>query len=80
MQAACARQCEFYFYFGGDSFEKRQSDSFNQISIGLLIVFLIYILGFARTMSTIVCVQANGALVGKVNLLGATMDTTADAT
>ncbi len=46
----------------------------------ILIVFLIYILGFARTMATIVCVQANGALVGKVNLLGTTMDTTADAT
>lgn len=46
----------------------------------ILIVFLIYILGFARTMSTIICVQANGALVGKVNLLGNVMDTTADAT
>ena len=46
----------------------------------ILIVFLIYILGFARTMSTIVCVQANGALVGKVDLLGMHMDTTSDAT
>ena len=46
----------------------------------ILIVFLIYILGFARTMNTIVCVQANGALIGKVNLFGANMDTTADAT
>ena len=46
----------------------------------ILIVFLIYILGFARTMPLIVCVQANGALIGKVSLLGMTMDTTADAT
>ncbi len=46
----------------------------------ILIVFLIYILGFARTMSTIICVQANGALVGKVSLLGMNMDTTSDAT
>lgn len=46
----------------------------------ILIVFLIYILGFARTMSVIICVQANGALIGKVNLLGMTMDTTSDAT
>ena len=46
----------------------------------ILIVFLIYILGFARTMALSVCVQGNGALIGKVNLLGMTMDTTADAT
>lgn len=46
----------------------------------MLIVFLIYILGFARTASLIICVQANGALVGKVNFLGTLMDTTADAT
>lgn len=46
----------------------------------ILIVFLIYVLGFARTISVIVCVQANGALVGKINMLGMQMDTTADAT
>ena len=46
----------------------------------ILIVFLIYILGFARTMALSVCVQGNGALIGKVNFLGMTMDTTADAT
>ena len=44
------------------------------------IVFLIYILGFARTMNLIVTVQANGALIGRVNLFGMVMDTTADAT
>jgi len=46
----------------------------------ILIVFLIYILGFARTMALSVCVQGNGALIGRVNLFGMTMDTTADAT
>jgi len=46
----------------------------------ILIVFLIYILGFARTMTLNVVVQGNGALIGKVNFLGMTMDTTADAT
>jgi len=46
----------------------------------ILIVFLIYILGFARAMPLIVSVQGNGALIGKVNFLGAVMDTTADAT
>ncbi len=46
----------------------------------ILIVFLINILGFARTMGTIVCVQANGALVGKIQLFGMHMDTTSDAT
>ncbi|MCL2494253.1 MAG: MFS transporter [Oscillospiraceae bacterium] len=46
----------------------------------ILIVFLIYVLGFARTMTLAVVVQANGALVGKVNFLGTLMDTTADAT
>lgn len=46
----------------------------------ILIVFLINILGFARSMGLIVCVQANGALIGKINLLGMVMDTTADAT
>jgi len=46
----------------------------------ILIVFLIYILGFARTMPLIVAVQGNGALIGQVNFLGMQMDTTADAT
>lgn len=46
----------------------------------ILIVFLINILGFARSMGLIVCVQANGALIGKINLFGMVMDTTADAT
>lgn len=44
------------------------------------IVLMIFLLGFARTMPLAVCVQANGALIGKVTLLGITMDTTADAT
>jgi len=44
------------------------------------IVFLIYMLGFARTMTPIVFVQANGALIGKILLFGSEMDTTADAT
>jgi len=46
----------------------------------ILIVFLIYILGFARTMPLIVAVQGNGALIGKVNFFGTVVDTTADAT
>ncbi len=46
----------------------------------ILIVFLINMLGFARSMGLIVCVQANGALIGKINLFGMVMDTTADAT
>ncbi len=46
----------------------------------ILIVFLINILGFARGIATIVCAQANGALIGRINLLGMNMDTTADAT
>lgn len=46
----------------------------------ILIVFLINLLGFARSMGLIVCVQANGALIGKINLFGMEMDTTADAT
>lgn len=46
----------------------------------ILIVFLVYILGFARTMNLIVNVQANGALIGKINFFGMEMDTTADAT
>ncbi len=46
----------------------------------ILIVFLINLLGFARAMGLIVGVQANGALIGKINLLGMQMDTTADAT
>ena len=45
----------------------------------ILIVFLIYILGFARGIASIVLAQANGALIGKVNIFGLTMDTTADA-
>lgn len=46
----------------------------------MLIVFLINMLGFARNMGLAVCVQANGALVGKVELFGMNLDTTADAT
>ena len=46
----------------------------------IFIVFLINMLGFARAMGLIVCVQANGALIGKINLFGMVMDTTADAT
>lgn len=46
----------------------------------IFIVFLINMLGFARSMGLIVCVQANGALIGKINLFGTVMDTTADAT
>lgn len=46
----------------------------------IFLVFLINMLGFARSMGLIVCVQANGALIGKINLFGMVMDTTADAT
>ncbi|MDE5671642.1 MAG: MFS transporter [Eubacterium sp.] len=46
----------------------------------IFIVFLINMIGFARSMGLIVCVQANGALIGKINLFGMVMDTTADAT
>lgn len=46
----------------------------------ILIVFLIYMLGFARGIAVMVCVQTNGALVGKLELFGMTFDTTADAT
>lgn len=46
----------------------------------ILIMFLICMLGFARAMGIIVCIQANGALVGKVQLFGATLDTTSNAT
>ena len=46
----------------------------------ILIVFLMNILGFARGMGSIICVQVYGALIGKVNLFGMTFDTTADAT
>ncbi len=46
----------------------------------ILLVFLIYMLGFARGLSVMVCVQANGAIVGKVELFGRIFDTTADAT
>ena len=46
----------------------------------ILLVFLLYMLGFARGITVMVCVQANGALVGKLNLFGMTFDTTADAT
>lgn len=46
----------------------------------ILIVFLIYMLGFARGIAVMVCVQTNGALVGKLDLFGMTFDTTADAT
>lgn len=46
----------------------------------ILLVFLLYMLGFARGISVMVCVQTNGALVGKINMLGMTFDTTADAT
>ena len=33
----------------------------------ILIVFLVNLLGFARSMGLIVGVQANGALIGKIN-------------
>lgn len=46
----------------------------------IFIVFLINVLGFARSMGLIVCAQANGALIGKINFFGSQMDTTADAT
>ena len=58
----------------GDMFRELKSNKM------ILIVFLVYMLGFARTMALNVCVQGNGALIGKVNLFGMTMDTTADAT
>lgn len=46
----------------------------------ILIVFLINMLGFARNIIQIVCVQANGALIGKVTLFGSEMDPTSGAT
>ena len=58
----------------GDMFRELKSNKM------ILIVFLIYMLGFARNMPLNVVVQANGALIGKVTLFGMTMDTTADAT
>jgi len=58
----------------GDMFRELKSNKM------ILIVFLIYMLGFARNMTLNVVVQANGALIGKVNLFGMAMDTTADAT
>ena len=45
----------------------------------ILIVFLTYILGFARNMLVLVGLQANGALIGsRVNLFGWEMDPTTD--
>jgi Na+/melibiose symporter-like transporter len=46
----------------------------------VLIVFLINVLGFARNMSNVILLQANGALIGKVELFGRTFDTTTDTT
>lgn len=58
----------------GDMFKEMKNNKM------ILIVFLIYILGFARTMTTIVTVQASGALVGVVSFFGYSLDTTSDAT
>lgn len=46
----------------------------------VLIVFLINVLGFARNMSNTILLQANGALIGKVELFGRVFDTTTNAT
>ncbi len=46
----------------------------------ILIVFFINVLGFARDLSNVIMLQANGALVGKITLFGRTMDTTTSAT
>lgn len=44
------------------------------------IVFLINVLGFARSMSNAILLQANGALIGQVKLFGRIFDTTTNAT
>lgn len=44
------------------------------------IVFLVYMLGFARNMAMGICVQAGGALVGKIELFGFELDLTSNAT
>ena len=46
----------------------------------VLIVFLINFLGFARNMSNVILLQANGAFIGKVDLFGRSFDTTTNAT
>lgn len=46
----------------------------------VMIVFLINVLGFARSMSNTILLQANGALIGKVTLFGSVFDTTTNAT
>ena len=46
----------------------------------VLIVFLINVLGFARNMSNVILLQANGTLIGKVEFFGRSFDTTTDAT
>ncbi len=46
----------------------------------ILIVFLINVLGFARSMSNAILLQANGVLIGKVSLFGRSFDTTTNAT
>ncbi|MBR5409524.1 MAG: MFS transporter [Clostridia bacterium] len=45
----------------------------------VLIVFLINILGCARGMSSSILLQANGVLIGKVELFGRVFDTTTNA-
>lgn len=46
----------------------------------ILIVFFINILGFARNLSNVILLQSNGALIGKIQLCGKTLDTTTNAT
>lgn len=46
----------------------------------MMIVFLIYMLGFARNMAMGIGVQAGGALVGKITLFGFELDLTSNAT
>ena len=68
------------------SVDKREFAPMSQMLNGLRenknvrIVFLINLLGFARNMSNAILLQANGALIGKIELFGNTLDTTTNAT
>ncbi len=46
----------------------------------IFVVFLTFILGFARNMAMGICVQAGGVLVGKIQLFGLELDPTSSAT
>lgn len=46
----------------------------------IFVVFLTFILGFARNAAMGICVQAGGVLVGRIKLLGMDLDPTSSAT